>query len=175
MKRHWPWLILVPAVLFVVIRGLSPGRPLDLEKQELLRIHEEILRAHRENDLPAWMGVEGEALTVVSRGEILHPSAGERERSRKAYLESTSFTRYEDLVPPQVVVSEDGSLGWLVCRVRMEGVQRQADGGTSPVEATWAWVELYEKREGRWRLVGNASTREPTSVSATPDTSSDRR
>ncbi len=161
MSRHWPWLLLVPAVLFVVIRGLSPGRPLELEKQELLKIHAELIRAHLENDLEAWLDLESDFQTVISQGEILHPTRAERAVQRSAYLESTRFTRYEDLIDPVAVVSEDGSLGWVSCQVRVEGVQTDEDGTERELASTWAWIELYEKSEGRWRLVGNVSNRHP--------------
>lgn len=161
MSRHWPWLLLVPAVLFVTIRGLSPGRPLELEQQELLRVHGELLRAHREHDLEAWMALESDEYTEISRGEISHPTRAERAARRAVYLESTDFTRYEDLVDPELVVAQDGSVGWLACQVRVEGTQELPDGTQNAIADTWAWVELYEKIEGRWRLVGNASNRVP--------------
>ncbi len=35
------------------------------------------------------------------------------------------------------------------------------DGVETPVDAIWAWIELYEKQLGTWRLIGNVSNRRP--------------
>ncbi len=40
-------------------------------------------------------------------------------------------------------------------------MQRAADGTETPVEADWAWIELYQKQEGAWRGIGNVSNRRP--------------
>ena len=32
---------------------------------------------------------------------------------------------------------------------------------TVAIDAIWAWIELYEKRDGEWRIIGNVSNRRP--------------
>jgi hypothetical protein len=60
-----------------------------------------------------------------------------------------------------VTVSDDGTLAWLVCQVRIEGTRTPPSGEPRPVDSTWAWIELYEKREGEWVRVGNVSNMKP--------------
>jgi hypothetical protein len=59
-----------------------------------------------------------------------------------------------------VTVSRDGTLGWVVVQVEAKGVQQTA-GGTEPIGFVCAWIELYEKRDGRWYRVGNVSNFRP--------------
>ena len=54
-----------------------------------------------------------------------------------------------------------GSLGWVIAEVEIKGTRTSDDGESMPVEAIWAWIELYEKREGVWKAVGNVSNRRP--------------
>ena len=61
----------------------------------------------------------------------------------------------------RVEISEDGSLGWLICQVEGRGVQRDEQGGERPIEFVYAWIELYRLVDGRWRLVGNVSCQRP--------------
>lgn len=37
------------------------------------------------------------------------------------------------------------------------GERKGADGETHRLELTSAWIELYEKRDGRWLRVGKVS------------------
>ena len=36
-----------------------------------------------------------------------------------------------------------------------------AAGGDAAIAVDYAWVELYEKRDGQWRMVGNVSNQAP--------------
>jgi hypothetical protein len=60
-----------------------------------------------------------------------------------------------------VTVSRDGTLGWVVVQVEARGVQRTADGTREPIAFVSAWIEMYEKRGGRWFRVGNVSNFRP--------------
>ena len=62
---------------------------------------------------------------------------------------------------PVVRVSEDGTLGWLIAEVEVRGTQVAEDGASTPIESVWAWIELYQKMNGEWSLVGNVSNRRP--------------
>lgn len=127
------------------------------DERALRAAHETILRAHRENDLPAWTSLEADAYVEVNGGRVTFPIREERRARRAPYLRETRFTRYEDLREPIVEVSDDGTVGWVIARVAARGTRTAADGTRDPVEFVAAWVELYRKIDGRWRLVGNVS------------------
>jgi len=42
-------------------------------------------------------------------------------------------------------------------QVKVSGVQKTQTGNEVPVAFESAWIELYEKRNGRWLYVGNVS------------------
>ena len=77
------------------------------------------------------------------------------------YLQNTEFDEYRDLIDPIVRVSADGTLGWLICQVEMVGTYKGMSGDDAKLDAVWAWVELYEKRDGRWLRVGEVSNVRP--------------
>ncbi|HEY7573852.1 MAG TPA: nuclear transport factor 2 family protein [Thermoanaerobaculia bacterium] len=135
----------------------STGSPARSDEEQLRANHETILRAHREGDLAAWMSIESDRYDLVNRGEITHPTKAEREKFLGPYLAGTRFREYRDLVAPIVRVSRDGSLGWLIAQVQAAGVRTDASGRETPIAFTSAWIELYEKRDGRWLCVGNVS------------------
>jgi hypothetical protein len=68
--------------------------------------------------------------------------------------------------PDDIVrVSDDGTLGWLIAQVEIIGTQAadQAAGDDERVriDSVWAWIELYEKKDGRWYRVGDVSNVRP--------------
>lgn len=148
--------------LWVVGVSSLPAVAGDAEVAEILKLHEGALAAHRANDIDALLGPESDVEYVLgSRGEVFFPTREERAAQLGPYLAQTKFTRYEDLIPPVVRVSDDATLAWLVCQVRVEGTRTMPSGETHPVDSTWAWIELYEKRDGKWVRAGNLSSMKP--------------
>ena len=150
------WITFVAAaatLISVPSAAAAPSKP----ESELLALHRDVMVAHLKSDVDALLAPEADDYVVVSRGEVTRPSKAERAERLGPYLRSTKFEIYEDLVPPVVKVSPDGRLGWVVVQVRAKGVQTQPDGTSAPLEFQSAWIELYEKRGGRWLRTGNAS------------------
>ncbi len=127
----------------------------------LLALHERVLAAHRASDVEGILADEGDDYTVANRGEITHPTLAERRARMGPYLERTRFRRYADLTDPVVSVSPDGRQGWVIVQVEAEGVQAQDGGGEAEVKFVSAWIELYERRGGRWWRTGNVSNFRP--------------
>ena len=126
----------------------------------LRQIHAQILQAHRDRDPLSWTNLEDDTVTVGSRGEVFRAGRQERLAMREQYLGSTRFSVYRDLQEPIVQISADGTQGWLLAQV--EVVAHPVAGAAADSSHTvWAWIELYEKRAGRWLLVGNVSNERP--------------
>ena len=72
---------------------------------------------------------------------------------------------YRDLIDPIVRVSKDGTSGWLIAQVEIMGTRaaggEKANGERTRFHSVWAWIELYEKRDGRWYRVGEVSNVRP--------------
>jgi len=150
----------MPLVIILCAGALDAQEP-STDARELRRLHEELLEAHRTADVDRWMAIEAPVHVSVNGGRVTHPEFEARRDRRALYLEGTTFEVYRDLREPLVRVSEDGSLAWLIAEVEVRGTAASAVGGDESFHAIWAWVELYEKTDGRWRLVGNASNRRP--------------
>jgi hypothetical protein len=131
--------------------------------EQLLAMHQQVIEAHFHKDVEGWLAMETADYVSANRGQISYPSKEERATGRAPYLQATEFSEYRDLVSPLVKVSDDGTLGWLICQVQASGVQTHPDG--EEVSFTWvsAWIELYEKRDGHWLCSGNVSNFKPLS------------
>lgn len=129
--------------------------------QQLLALHQKVLEAHLRRDAELLLMDESDDYVVGSRGEVHTPTLAERRSRLTPYLQRTVFDVYRDTVPPMVKVSADGTLGWVLVQVLVQGKQETDSGEWLPLEATWAWMELYEKRNGVWLRTGNISTLKP--------------
>jgi hypothetical protein len=139
----------------------AAGRALS-DTQQLLALHEEVLRAHRESNVDLLLAAEEDDYVIANRGEIRRPDRKARREGLGPYLQQTRFSKYVDKVPPIVRVSSDGSLGWVIVQVEARGEQTTPTGTVEPLEFVSAWIELYEKRNGRWIRVGNVSNFKPS-------------
>jgi hypothetical protein len=129
--------------------------------RELLRLHNEVLEAHRTGDVNRWMSIEAPEYVSANGGRITFPELSDRRAQRSGYLERATFDVYRDLRDPVVRVSADASLGWVIAEVEVRGSLSSGPGESESFHDIWAWVELYENVDGTWRLVGNASNRRP--------------
>ena len=135
----------------------------DADAEELRRLHAELLEAHRTKDVDRWMAVEAPRFVAVNGGDVAYPTVDSRRANRAGYLASAHFEVYRDLREPEVRISADGSLGWLIAQVEVKGYVESDTRSPTPFHDIWAWVELYEKRDEGWLLVGNVSNRKPGS------------
>jgi hypothetical protein len=139
----------------------TAGQPGNVDAEAILKIHQDLLDAHLSNDAAAVLAAESMDPVVVSRGEVLHPKRADRKQMFDGYLSSIEFERYRDLIDPIVRVSDDGTLGWLICQVEIVGKHKGISGDSAQLNSVWAWVELYEKRDGQWIRVGEVSNVRP--------------
>jgi hypothetical protein len=123
----------------------------------LRALHEKVMRAHLESNIDLLLEDEAAEYVVAGRGKVTRPTIAERRARLGPYLDRTRFQEYRDVAEPVVSVSSDGTLGWVIVQVQARGIQTAPDGKKETVEFMSAWIELYQKRNGRWYRVGNVS------------------
>ncbi|UCG52944.1 MAG: hypothetical protein JSW58_05140 [Candidatus Latescibacterota bacterium] len=146
-----------------VVFGTNDDRNSNRDAEAILRIHKELLDAHKNHDVDRLLAPESDQIIVVSRGEVTYQTKKERVPVFEQYLKSTEFEEYRDLIQPIVRVSKDGTLGWLIAQVEIAGSRTNSDDESLRIDSVWAWIELYEKKDGRWYRVGEVSNAKPNS------------
>jgi hypothetical protein len=151
---------LVSAAAVSILLAFNPAAAQQTDSMALLSMHDRILEAHRTNDLESWMSIEAADFVSINGGRVSLPTVQQRFTGRHAYLQASKFEIYQDRRPPVIRVSDDGTLGWVIAEVEVKGVET-GNGETKSFHDIWAWVELYQKVNGQWKMVGNASNRRP--------------
>jgi hypothetical protein len=57
--------------------------------------------------------------------------------------------------------SGHSNIARMIVRVRIAYTKKDAGGATSKEDTVMAWMSAYEKRDGKWLLVANATTSKP--------------
>ncbi len=132
--------------------------PREADREALLALHALERRAHLDGDARLLAGVFSEQVWEAGRGQLTLLSRSELEERFAAYFESVSYTVWDDLQPPHVAVSADGTTAWMA--VRVEGRMSAAGDGGQRVERAFesAWIATYAKSGAMWQMVGIASS-----------------
>lgn len=152
------WFVIV---VFLLTTAPLPAAFAGDDTAALLVMHREILDAHMARDAARLLAPEPDTIVTVSRGEVSFSTKRERMKRFERYFDTTEFTAYRDVLDPVVRVSADGTLGWVIVQVEIAGTRAGEDGERIPFESVWGWIELYEKRDGRWYRTGTVSNRKP--------------
>lgn len=149
---------------FISVTASAPaGKPADLEgeKAELLRLHRASREAHFKTDADLLVARSPDVLINVSRGKVNRSSREEVRKQFAEYFRGAKYYEWDDMEEPTIRVSDDASMAWMITRLKVRRVQRDAAGVEREERFVYAGLTTYEKRGGRWVRVANASTFEP--------------
>jgi hypothetical protein len=131
------------------------------DRAALLRLHERSRAAHLEHRADWLVSEWADSLFSISGGRV---SIGNAERGRarfQEYLDASTFQAWDDIVPPRIRISRDGQMAYVVVEKRVHLTARDSTGAVQPERTRFAWLSVYEKQNGRWRLAAIASTDRP--------------
>lgn len=131
----------------------APDRDLDAELRALLELHRAEIRAHVERDAAALAAHHADDFVSATRGKISRSDRAATLTFFTRYFDGATYPQYEDVEPPIVRVSDDGSMGWVMSRLRVTRLE-----GEAKQSFVYAGIMVYEKRDGRWMRVANGST-----------------
>lgn len=148
--------MLTAGVCVLLGLGCASAPDLDTYRDEILALHNATIRAHLDGEPDVITRGMADGFLSVANGEVRVRSREEFEQGYRGYLSSTQYQEYRDLQEPMIGFSKDGSLAWLIARVRATGRRVAADGSAEPVEFTAAWMTLYERRDNGWARIADA-------------------
>lgn len=125
---------------------------------EILRMHDLQKTAHLTYNAELLLGNSPEPPVTLSRGNVIRSTRVEDLARFKNYFSSFNFLEWEDIVPPVIRISKDGTMATKIVQKRVRGTRK---GDTVEQHTIFAWLEVLEKVEGKWRLTTIASTDKP--------------
>jgi hypothetical protein len=134
-----------------------PPRVADLA--ELMRLHEQHQTAHLTYDAGLFVETFAENLVTVQRGEVVTRSREQNLERIKNYFGSYKFREWKDIKPPVFKISKDGTLATVIVEKLVTGTYANEKGETVEDKTEFAWLEVWEKIGGKWKITTVASTR----------------
>jgi hypothetical protein len=125
---------------------------------ELLRRHALGREAHFRTDASLLVADGAEEFISVSGGRVSRIKPEEQRAFFTGYFKDAVYHEWDDVEPPIVRVSDDGTMGWVITRTRVHRTQKDAAGKETETRFVYAGIMTYEKRAGRWVRVANVST-----------------
>lgn len=125
---------------------------------EILKMHEQQKTAHLTYDAEMLVGLSADDSLEVSRGNVASPSRAEALARFKRYFSSFRFIEWEDITPPTIKISKDGTLATKIVQKRVRGTYKNEKGEDVSTHTVFAWLEVLEKIDGKWKMTAIAST-----------------
>lgn len=150
----------VLAALLLPTTGCRPAETPSpaADRAAILAIYEDTRAAHFDRDPERFLAAVDSGYWVVSEGGARYRDKEEALEGLREYLTGTTFTTVSDIEAPRITVAPGGDVAWLIGRVEVRGETRGEGGGVHPLAFRAAWVDIYRKYHGHWRLVVHANT-----------------
>ena len=135
------------------------------DRAVLLRLHAEQRTAHLERRADLLVASQAETLWNVSGGQVTARPREQARASFQAYFVASTFAAWDDLAPPQIHISPDGRMAYVIVEKRVHVTITPSGSAAARVaRVRYAWLSVYEKIGGRWLMTAIASTERPDST-----------
>jgi ketosteroid isomerase-like protein len=129
-----------------------------IDRREILQSYSSARAAHFRHDATAFLADHDANWYLVADGTVALRVREVDKATTQQYFDSVKFSEITDLDSPHVEISNDGTMAWLMGHVRVRGVQRGAQGKEAPLAFDAAWIDVWQKKDGRWQIVAHANT-----------------
>ena len=140
----------------------KPGaEPSAIQKQaeaELLTLHKEERKAHFDHNITFLVSHVAPHMLDVRDGRVNRVSPDSVREKFVQYFKNSHFSAWDDVEPPVVHVSADGTVAWMILHVRIAYATTDSSGKTTNEDTEGAWMSTYEKQNGTWIMTAVTST-----------------
>jgi len=133
----------------------------EADRAALLALTAQAGTAHTSGDAAAFLAAVDSGWWAAAGGQWSYRDKAAALPGIAAYFANTTFDSIVEIKPPAIQFSPDGAVAWLRGEVGLWTRTRDATGAESRHDFRAAWLDVYEKRGGRWILAARASTESP--------------
>ena len=129
---------------------------------EILAIHNAQRNNHFNKDALASAKLLSDNYIAVNKGTIKKPTKSEFINKRNGYYNKVRFIKWNDLSPPVIQFSDDYTIAYTIVKKDIVTNYKDLKNGDSIQEQTeFAWVTIYRKEKGEWKIETAISTNKP--------------
>ncbi len=135
------------------------------QKADLLKDEREIRemlqmerKAHFEKNVDLFVSEFADSMISVNKGIVRTLSIEQNKTRITPYFNSVEFIKWDDVQPPLIRFSEDGSLAYAVVQKQVILSYPDSLGKLYIDTSNYAWVSIYRKQKSGWKIESNIST-----------------
>lgn len=129
----------------------------DAEKQ-IRELLQQERKAHVERNVELFMSEFADSMISVNKGIVSVPSKEKNKERIGKYFGSVEFIKWDDVAVPIIRFSDDASLAYAVIQKQVILSYPDSFGNSFIDTADYAWVSIYRKQKGEWKVECNIST-----------------
>jgi hypothetical protein len=147
-------LLLLPAL----INSCDPPADLARDEKEIRSILQQERKAHFDRNTDLFVSEFADSMISVNKGIVTKAGKEENKKRIGKYFGRVEFIKWDDVAKPQIRFSNDGSLAYAI--VQKQVILSYPDSlGKKIIDTTdYAWVSIYRKENGIWKVETNVST-----------------
>ncbi len=147
-------------MLFIIFQGCTGNNSFDRQKEmeAIKSLLQQERKAHFDRNTELFLSEFADSMLSVNKGKVSVATPEENKKRIGSYFGSVEFIKWDDVAEPVIRLSDDGSLAYAV--IQKQVILSRADSLQKPVIDTtdYAWVSIYRKHKGEWKVECNAST-----------------
>lgn len=135
--------------------------PKVIAMNELLELHKQARVAHFSRDAKLLVSSFADDFTNIAGGKISKPTREASLNRFQNYLNNSTFLEWDDITPPVIKVSDDATLGYVLVHKKVRLRAKNENGTETEETEIFAWISVYRKIKGEWKLTAVVSTNTP--------------
>jgi sulfatase modifying factor 1 len=128
---------------------------------EILRMHYRDRFAHFNRDASIIFSQFADEYFSVGNGRLTAPDREAGRKRMQSYLDASTFLEWDDITPPVIRVSDDGSMAFVLVHKKVRLRAKGSDGKEREETEVYAWSTILRRIGGAWKVASVASTRTP--------------
>jgi hypothetical protein len=145
----------VPTLAILALLSISADAS---SRDELLAIHQQDRQAHLTGNAALLAEHLADEVFEASNGVVERRTRDEMRAFFADYFRIAKYSKWDDVTPPEVRISQDGSMAWMLVSIEANLNIKNKAGEEKPQTLVSSWISTYEKRRGKWQMVAIAST-----------------
>lgn len=146
----------------VSVGSCAPGRG----EPALRQLLDDERAAHLAADASRLAAHMADTVWMVDAGQRRAQTRQEIEDTFRSYFAGVTYHAWEDVEDPLVRIASDGSMAWVVRRVRSDRTAPRFGGLTKRESFESAWTATYGRSGATWQMTSVTSTFAPESTAA---------
>lgn len=134
---------------------------LENDRAILLKLHKQQQTAHLSKDAKLFAEMFHDPIIQIKNGNISRNSYEATIARVQPYFDMSTFLEWEDITPPEIRISQDGTMAYKIVHKRVRLTQEGENGETVYGHSVFAWLETWEKIDGKWQIMAAVSTDRP--------------